>query len=57
MLSWHLAQSVHRSPGGRVKRPRHLLFCRWRGDRLEVARLLHEAQDPALNLDPATDWE
>lgn len=57
MLTWHLAQSILRSPGGRVRRPRHLLLCRWSGDRLEVARVLHELQDPTLNFNPATDWD
>ena len=57
VLSWHLSQSVLRSPGGRVKKPRHLLICRWAGERLEVARLLHEVQDPALHFDPAQDWK
>lgn len=57
VLSWHLAQSVLHSPSGRVRQPRHLLICRWVGDQLQVARLLHEVQDPALNFDATTDWQ
>ncbi|GAB2455111.1 hypothetical protein GCM10027062_39480 [Nocardioides hungaricus] len=57
VLSWHLSQSVMHSVGGRVRKPRHLLVCRWVDGQLQVARLLHEAQDPALNFDPTTDWE
>lgn len=57
LLSWHLSQSVLHSAGGRVRKPRHLLICRWVDEQLQIARLLHEAQDPALNFDPTTDWE
>lgn len=57
VLSWHLSQSVMHSTGGQVRKPRHILICRWAGDQLQVARLLHEVQDPTLNFDPATDWE
>jgi len=56
VLSWHLSQSIMHSAGGRVRKPRHVLICRWVGDQLQVARLLHEVQDPALNFDPTTDW-
>ena len=55
-LSWHLSQSVMHSTGDRVRKPRHVLICRWVGDQLQVARLLHEVQDPTLNFDPTTDW-
>lgn len=57
VVSWHLSQSVMHSAVGRVRRPRHLLVCRWVDGQLQVARLLHEAQDPALNFDSANDWE
>lgn len=57
VLGWHLSQSVMRSAEGRVRRPRHVLICRWSDEQLQVARLLHDAQDPALNFDPTTDWE
>lgn len=56
VLSWHLSQSVLRAPGGQVKHPRHVLLCRWNDDRLEIARMLHDAQDPTLHFDPSTDW-
>jgi len=57
VLSWHLSQSIMHSPGGRVRKPRHVLICRWVGDQFQVARLLHEIQDPTLNFDPNTDWQ
>lgn len=57
VLSWHVSQSVMHSVGGRVRRPRHILISRWVGQQLQLARLLHEVQDPTLNFDPATDWE
>ena len=56
VLSWHLSHSITRSAGGRVRKPRHILICRWVDGQLHVARLLHEVQDPTLNFDPATDW-
>lgn len=57
VLSWHLSQSVMHSTGGRVRKPRHVLICRWVDAQLQVARLLHEVQDPTLNFDPTTDWQ
>lgn len=40
----------------RAALPGDILICRWAGDQLQVARLLHEVQDPTLNFDPITDW-
>jgi len=57
VLSWHLSQSVMHSARGRVRKPRHVLICRWVDEQFQVARLLHEVQDPTLNFDCATDWE
>lgn len=57
VLSWHLANSVLRSTGGKVKEPRHLMICRWDDSLLMVGRIFHEVQDPTLHFDPATDWE
>ncbi|WP_436698451.1 type II toxin-antitoxin system RelE/ParE family toxin [Nocardioides sp. BYT-33-1] len=56
VLSWHLRNSVVRTSNERVKRPRHVLYCRWEGERLAVGRFLHEVMDPRLHLDPAADW-
>lgn len=52
-----LSNSALRSRSGRVRTPRHLLLCRWEGDCLAVARMLHERQDPSLHFDPDNDWE
>ena len=56
VLTWHLAQSAARSRGGVVRRPRHLLVCRWEGDILVVGRILHDAMDPTLHLEAQVDW-
>lgn len=56
VLSWHIANSVWRSTGGRVGRPRHILLCRWEGTRLAVARILHDTMEPTRHLDSETDW-
>lgn len=45
VLSWHLARSRHHSSGGRVRRPRHVILCRWDGDTLEIGRVLHDSMD------------
>lgn len=57
VVSWRLANSVMRSAGGRVKTPRHLLLCRWEGEVLAIARVLHERQDPTRHFDANADWE
>lgn len=57
VVTWHLSQSIVHSAGGRVRKPRHLLICRWVDEQLQIARLLHEAQDPLMNFDPTADWE
>jgi toxin ParE1/3/4 len=56
VLTWHLAHSVTRSRRGLVRRPRHLLVCRWDGEVLVVGRVLHDSMDPTLHLDPQVDW-
>lgn len=56
VLTWHLAQSVARSHGGTVRRPRHLLICRWDGDILVVGRILHDTMDPTLHVDREAGW-
>jgi toxin ParE1/3/4 len=40
IVSWHIVNSVSRSTGGRVKQPRHILYCRWEDDTLAVGRIL-----------------
>ena len=57
ILSWHLRDSVVRSSEERVKRPRHILYCRWEGELLAIGRVLHEVMDPRLHVDPDADWE
>lgn len=56
VLTWHLAQSVSRSRGTPVRRPRHVLVCRWDDDTLVVGRILHDSMDPTRHLDPDMDW-
>ncbi|MBW7924067.1 MAG: type II toxin-antitoxin system RelE/ParE family toxin [Burkholderiaceae bacterium] len=40
-----------------VRRPRHFLIYRMEGDIVVVARLLHDAMEPARHLDPDESWE
>ncbi|MEQ6901780.1 type II toxin-antitoxin system RelE/ParE family toxin [Nocardioides sp. YIM 152588] len=56
VVTWHLAQSAHRARGGAVRRPRHLLVCRWTQAGLVVGRVLHESMDPLRHLDETADW-
>lgn len=57
VFSWHLAQSRTRSRGGNVHHPRHFLICRWDGQVLVVGRVLHDAMELRLHLDPRRPWE
>lgn len=51
-LSWHLARSRDRSPGGRVRHPRHVLICRRDGPTLVIGRVLHESMDLKRHIAP-----
>lgn len=55
VLSWHLARSRGRSPGGRVRHPRHLILCLRDGDIMVVGRILHESMDLHRHVDPWHD--
>ncbi len=57
VVSWHIANSVGRSAGEKVKSPRHVLYCRWEEDLLVVGRILGDVMDPALHVTPDVDWE
>jgi len=57
ILSWHLRNSAIRSSGERVKRPRHVFYCRWEGERLAIGRVLYDVMDPRLHVDPDASWE
>lgn len=57
VFSWHLSRSRSRSPGGRVRRPRHFLLCRRDGDILIVGRLLHDAMELREDVDVPGTWE
>lgn len=52
VLSWHLARSRGRSPGGMVRRPRHLILCRWDRDTLEIGRVVHDSMDLPRHVRP-----
>lgn len=56
VLTWHLAQSTRRVQGPEVRRPRHLLVCRWEDEVLVVGRVLHDSMDPSRLLDPDAGW-
>jgi toxin ParE1/3/4 len=56
VLTWHLAHSATLSRGGPVRRPRHVLVCRWEGDVLAIGRVLHDSMDPSRHLARETDW-
>jgi len=44
--TWYISQSRARTPGGRVKEPRHFILYRRRQDGVvEVGRILHENVD------------
>lgn len=49
--TWHLARSRATSPGGLVKRPRHLLVYRLDGETMQVARVLHDSMDLPRHVD------
>jgi toxin ParE1/3/4 len=51
--TYHLQFSRENVGGDRVKAPRHLLLYRRRGDAVEIARVLHDAQDLKRNLPSA----
>ncbi|MCD6675251.1 MAG: type II toxin-antitoxin system RelE/ParE family toxin [Burkholderiaceae bacterium] len=57
--SWHLRLSRGRARpiAGIVRRPRHFLIYRIEGDIVAVARVLHDAMEPARHLDPDESWE
>jgi toxin ParE1/3/4 len=57
--SWHLRLSRDRaSKNARaVRRPRHFLIYRVEPALLVVGRVLHDAMELALHLDPETSWE
>lgn len=55
VLSWHLARSRTHSPGGMVRRPRHVVLCRWDGDVLEIGRILHDSMDLPRHVGPWLD--
>jgi hypothetical protein len=46
-----------RSTGGKVKSPRHVLYCRWDDDVLVVGRILGDVMEPELHITPDMDWE
>lgn len=49
--TWHLPRSRATSPGGLVRRPRHLLVYRFDGETMLVARVLHESMDLPQHVD------
>lgn len=49
--TWHLARSRATSPGGLVKRPRHLLVYRLDGETMQVATVLHDSMDLPRHVD------
>ena len=57
VMTWHLNQSTRRVEGRRVRRPVHVLVCRWNGGTLVVGRVFHERMDPTRHIDPSVDWE
>jgi toxin ParE1/3/4 len=54
--SWHLRGSRDRSPGGKVKRPRHVVFFRVQGESVVVGRVLDHVMDPTLHIAEGMDW-
>jgi toxin ParE1/3/4 len=57
VFSWHLSRSRTRSPGGHVRRPRHLLVCRRDGDTPVIGRVLHDAMELRRHVDPSRTWD
>ena len=57
--SWHLRLSrEHVNPGvGTVHRPRHFLVYRLESGLIVVGRILHDAMELALHVDPETAWD
>jgi toxin ParE1/3/4 len=57
--SWHLQLSRNHVgvDEGKVRRPRHFLIYRLEPGLLVVGRVLHDAMELALHLDPETSWE
>ena len=57
--TWHLRLSRHHvgAAAGVVRRPRHFLIYRMEPDLLVVSRVLHEAMELALHLEPESTWE
>jgi len=57
--TWHLrlSRDAAGAVAGRVARPRHFLVYRDMPGLLLVGRVLHDAMDPALHLDPDAPWD
>lgn len=51
VFTWHLSQSRDHVSGQRVRRPRHVLVCRWDGTMLVVVRVLHDTMDYRRHVD------